>query len=129
MSAGLGIIMINAWNKVALELDLLVEFVLAVAETGSLFEAIPFLGALSVTVGPPLRLSSGLCLAGGTDLRSSCKSIRVRRWLGILMINTWNKSTLQFDLTVELFLTIAKASSLFKTVPLLGTLTIAVRPP
>jgi len=129
VSAWLGIFMINAWNKISLELYLLVELVLAVAEAGSFFKTVPFLSALTVSVGPPLGMRSSLGSIGALDLSGSSESIWMRRWLAITIAVAWNKVALKLDLTVELFLAIREACSLLETVPLLRSLTIAICPP
>lgn len=122
------VVAVEVWNRVAI-LHLLVEFIVAVGEAGGLFDCIPFLGALTVTVRPPLGTRVDLGMAGSIDLRSSRESIRVRRWLGISVIDIRDKVTLQIDLLVEGIFAVHESGSLFNTVPLLRALTIAVRPP
>lgn len=53
---------VHGWDEVALEPDLFVEFILAVAESGGLFETIPLLRALAIAVGPPLSLRASFGL-------------------------------------------------------------------
>lgn len=62
MSIWLGIVLIFAWDEVTLEVDLLVESILAVDEASSLLNTIPLLGTLAIAMSPPLRLSETLLL-------------------------------------------------------------------
>lgn len=129
VNARLGIFMINAWNKVALEPYLLVELVLAVAEAGSFLKTVPFLRALTVSVGPPLGMRQSLSSILAHDLSGSSESIWMRCWLTISVIDTRNEVALKLDLIVELVLAIGEACSLLETIPLLGSLPITICPP
>lgn len=129
VSSWLVIATVDGRYEVGLMLDLLVEIFLAIAESGSLFETVPFLGALAVSVAPPLGIGASLSMADALDLHGSGDTIWMPRWLVINSIITWNKVTLKFDFIVEFILAIAESCSLFKAVPLLRALSITLRPP
>ena len=87
MSGWLSIIFIFAWNEVTLEVDLSVESIFAVDETSSFLNTVPFLGTLTVTMSPPLRLSETLLiLFWFWDLSCKCEAVWMMGWLSVTLV-------------------------------------------
>lgn len=120
MVSWLSISTVHVWQEVAL-LHLLMEFVLIGAKAGSLLDVIPFLGALSVTVGPPLS-------QGVRVVNLSSDAHRVSGWLSIFAIHVGEEVSLLHFL-MELSLVGAESGCLFNVVPFLRALSISVGPP
>lgn len=88
MSIWLGIVLIFAWDEVTLEVDLLVESILAVDEASSLLNTVPLLGTLAIAMSPPLILSETLLLImlRFRDLSSESETIWMGSWLGVALV-------------------------------------------
>lgn len=119
---------VDTWDKIALKLDFIVELILAIAEAGGLFEAIPLFRSLSISISPPLSFPLVKIIVISTNLSIGSETHWVSIGFTIVTIEVWNHVAI-LHLLVELFLGGTESSSLFGSVPFLGTLAIAMSPP
>lgn len=101
--------------------QIMMEFVLRVAESGCLLDEVPFLGALAVPVGPPLCHRFWW-------IHLSINSHWMAIWFWIVMIHIWDEIAL-LHFVVELGVAIAEASGFLHVIPFLGSLPVAMGPP
>lgn len=134
MGGWLAISVVHAWNEIALKFDLVVEFILAIAEAGSLLKTVPLLRSLTITMSPPFSLllikiiqfDTNWLWSWNLSVGSEAHWVRIR--LLIVSIQVWNAVTI-LHLFVEIFVAGGEAGSLLHCVPFLRALTVSVGPP
>jgi hypothetical protein len=120
MSSWLAILAVHIWQEVTL-FHLLVEFLLTTTKTGSLFDVIPLLRALSISVSPPLSHRVWSAQLG-------CDTHWMTRWLTVIAVHIGQEVSLLHFL-MEFILVSAEPCSFFDVIPLLGALSVSVCPP